>query len=619
MIIGTAGHIDHGKTALVHALTGIDTDRIPEEKQRGITIELGFAPLRTAAGDVISIVDVPGHEGLVRTMVAGASGIDAALLVVSAEEGVMPQTREHVRVLTALNVCNGIVVLTKSDLVDAEWIALVTDDVRLALASSSLSAAPIFAASARSGDGVAAVGSALGEMARDVTARPEQDLFRFVVDRAFTLRGTGTVVTGTVWSGALSVGDRVTLFPSGAVSRVRGIHTHGEQVQTAEPGRRCALALADVTPDAAPHGTQIVTDAAWTETRILCADVNLVAGVAELRPAGRDFMLYIAGTEARARVAPIAPSMSAGASRNAARVRLTLDRPVVARSGDRFVLRSPSPLDTVGGGVVVDPTPERGSRGAWEAAGREPHERLHALLQASGNSGIDARRLPIRLGVQPSLVPAAVAAAHAVTLGDGVFSLAALAQLARAADARITRWHASSPLDGGMPLARLREELTAPTEAADWAVEYLCKKGRYEVRDGLVGKRGDQSALSDSDAAMLARLLHRICDAAEQPPTVAELVVEFGARTEALLRFAARRGNVVAVESVRYYDTPVVSAQIDRLRGAMQPGREYSPQELRDVLGVSRKYLIPFLEYCDRAGVTDRRPSGRTLRGISSR
>lgn len=619
MIIGTAGHIDHGKTALVHALTGVDTDRIPEEKQRGITIELGFAPLRTESDNVISIVDVPGHEGLVRTMVAGASGIDAALLVVSAEEGVMPQTREHMRVLTALDVRNGIVVLTKSDLIDAEWMSLVTEDVRSAIAGSSLSAAPIFAASARTGDGIDAVRYALQTMERSAAARPSQDLFRFVADRAFTLRGTGTVVTGTVWSGMLAVGEHVRLFPSGAVSRVRGIHTHGEQVQVAEPGRRCALALADITPDAAPHGTQIVTDETWTGTRILCADVDLVASTSELRPFGRDFMLYIAGSEARARVSPVVPTTASETLRTSLRVRMSLDRPVIARRGDRFVLRSPSPLDTVGGGVVVDPAPERGARGAWNAFAPEPQERLRALLGVAGGAGIETRALPIRLGIPPSAVPAAVAAADALTLGHSVFSLVALKHLAQDAKARVVRWCAAHPLDEGLPLAHLREELGVPIDAADWAVQRLCESHSYEVRDGLVTRPGEQLKLSDSDATLLARLLHRICDAAEQPPGVPELVVEFGARTEALLRFAARLGNLVAVESVRYYDAPVVSAQIDRLRGAMQPGREYSPQELRDILGVSRKYLIPFLEYCDRTGVTDRRPSGRTIRGISSR
>ncbi|MGI9091032.1 MAG: selenocysteine-specific translation elongation factor [Gemmatimonadaceae bacterium] len=621
MIVGTAGHIDHGKTALVHALTGVDTDRLPEERKRGITIELGFAPLRLDGGEVISIVDVPGHEALVRTMVAGASGIDAALVVVAADEGVMPQTREHLRVLSALNVNTGLVVLTKCDLVDAEWMSLVEDDVRSALAESSLSSAPIIAASARTGSGVVPLRSALASLSAAVPTRLRDDLFRFVVDRAFTLKGTGTVVTGTVWSGRLDVGAHVTLHPGGAVSRVRAIHSHGLPLHAAEPGNRCALALADIAPDAAPHGTQIVNDAAWAETRVICADIIVDADGRAPRAWNRDFMLYVAGSEVRARISRLAPDESADAG--AVRVRITFDRPVLTRRGDRFVLRTRSPLDTVGGGVVVDPMPERGTRGAWRAAGNSPTERLHDLLEAADVAGVPSVHLPVRLGVSPSAVAAAVSAAGGVLLGPATVSAAALDRLVQAVEARLSAWRASNPLDAGFPLARLREEMahaaSPANDAVDYAVERLCASGRYIVAEGLVQPRDQQPTLCQSDTNLLARLLHLICDAGAQPPSVQELVGQFGSRAESLLRFAARRGNVIGVESVRYYDAEVVSTQIDRMRRSMQPGREYSPQELRDVLGVSRKYLIPFLEYCDRAEVTERRSSGRVINGISSR
>ncbi|MGI8765959.1 MAG: selenocysteine-specific translation elongation factor [Gemmatimonadaceae bacterium] len=632
MIIGTAGHIDHGKTALVHALTGVNTDRLPEERKRGITIELGFAPLRLDSGEVISIVDVPGHEGLVRTMVAGASGIDAALVVVAADEGVMPQTREHLRVLSALNVCAGLVVLTKCDLVDDEWMPLVIDDVRSALAGSSLSAAPVVPASARTGLGIASLRSALASLSKVRPPHPPGDLFRFVVDRAFTLKGTGTVVTGTVWSGRLDVGAQVRLYPGGAVSRVRAIHSHGQLMHAAEPGNRFALALADVSPGAVPHGTQIVNGAAWAETRVICADIRVGGGGRSQRGSDRDLLLYVAGSEVRARISRLAPNadplanpdplanaVPQSAAPSGERVRIVLDRPVLTRRGDRFVLRTASPLDTVGGGTVVDPMPERGARGAWHAVDTSPTARLQHLLQAGDVTGVSSAFLPVRLGIAPAAVAPTVSAAGGVLLGPVAVSSAALDRLLQSVQTRLSEWRASNPLEGGYPLARLREEIACAASAVDHVVERLCAGGRYAVTDGLVQVRNEQPSLSQFDTDLLARLLRLICDADVQPPSVQEIVGQFGSRAESLLRFAARRGNLIPVESVRYYDAGVTSKQIGRMREVMQPGREYAPQELRDILGVSRKYLIPFLEYCDRTEVTERRSSGRVINGVTSR
>ena len=251
MILGTAGHIDHGKTALVRALTGVDTDRLPEEKRRGITIDLGFAPLRLDGLDTIGVIDVPGHEAFVRTMVAGATGIDAALLVVAADEGVMPQTREHLAILELLGVSRGVIALTKVDLVDEDWLALVVEDVR-AETARALSDAAIVPTSAVTGQGIEELRARLTAVLRSSAARVDDDLFRMPVDRAFTIKGTGTVVTGTVWSGVLERDANVRIMPSGVAARVRGVQAHGSQVERAQPGTRSAIALAgiDVTPQA---------------------------------------------------------------------------------------------------------------------------------------------------------------------------------------------------------------------------------------------------------------------------------------------------------------------------------------------------------------------------------
>ena len=279
MILGTAGHIDHGKTTLVKALTGVDTDRLPEEKRRGITIDLGFAPLELEGVGTIGIVDVPGHEAFVRTMVAGATGIDMALLVIAADEGVMPQTREHLAILDHLGVSRGVVALTKSDMADGDWLDLVRADVAAFLESSRLAGSRIIPVSATRGEGIAELRRALVAMAKQVPARRSDDLFRLPIDRVFTVKGTGTVVTGTVWSGSLSDGASVRILPWDRDSRVRGLQTHGRSVTTIHAGDRAAIALAGVEVEELSRGFVLVSDPSWEASRSLRAEVSLAPDV----------------------------------------------------------------------------------------------------------------------------------------------------------------------------------------------------------------------------------------------------------------------------------------------------------------------------------------------------
>jgi selenocysteine-specific elongation factor len=280
VILGTAGHIDHGKTTLVRALTGVDTDRLPEEKRRGITIELGFAPLaldEPSFSGTLGVVDVPGHDAFVRTMLAGATGVDLALLVIAADEGVMPQTREHLAILTLLGVRGGVVALTKSDLVDSDWVALVVDDVRKLLAGTALDGAEVVPCSATTGAGLQQVRAALAAAAARMPQRNPDDLTRMPLDRAFSVKGTGTVVTGTLWSGAIERESTVRLFPHGGVARVRSVESHGAAVDRGLPGTRVAVALAGVDREEVSHGGVLVSgDDAWKESTVLRADVALL-------------------------------------------------------------------------------------------------------------------------------------------------------------------------------------------------------------------------------------------------------------------------------------------------------------------------------------------------------
>jgi selenocysteine-specific elongation factor len=370
VILGTAGHIDHGKTSLVRVLTGVDTDRLPEEKRRGITIELGFAPLELAGVETLGVVDVPGHEAFVRTMLAGASGIDLALLVVAADEGVMPQTAEHVAILDLLGVRGGVVALTKRDLVDDEWLELVEDDVRRALHGTALEGAPIVATSTTDGRGVDALREALAAAARAVPDRDAADLLRMPVDRAFTVRGTGTVVTGTLWSGRLERDATVRLLPSGRTARVRGLQSHGAEMRTATAGHRTAIALAGVDVGDVGRGTTLVTDPVWAPTRLLRAEVALLPTAPQPVGPRTSVRFHLGTAEVAARLVAPGGSIAPGERRF---VRVSLEEPVVARAGDRFVLRGLSDASTIGGGVILDPAPRR------HGARREVVERLLAL------------------------------------------------------------------------------------------------------------------------------------------------------------------------------------------------------------------------------------------------
>ncbi|MGH7519553.1 MAG: selenocysteine-specific translation elongation factor, partial [Gemmatimonadales bacterium] len=375
MIVGTAGHIDHGKSALVTALTGAPTDRLAEERRRGITIDLGFAPL-DLDGVTAGVVDVPGHEDFVRTMVAGASGIDLALLVVAADEGIMPQTEEHLAILEQLAVPAGLPVITKSDLVEPAWLELVIGEVAERLGRSSVAFDAPLAVSAVTGAGVEELRRRLGEHARRVAVRPADDVFRLPLDRAFSVAGVGTVVTGTAWSGSVAIGDRVRLLPGGAEARVRSIESYGRALERSAPGARTALGLAGLERAEARRGQVVVrAEVPWTASDRLDVAIVLLPGVRPLTMRSR-VRLHIGTAEVMARIAP------RGAVPDGAQLaRLRLESPLLARGGDRFVLRSYSPVTTIGGGIVLDPDPPvRAAPWPPELAASEPERRLGALV-----------------------------------------------------------------------------------------------------------------------------------------------------------------------------------------------------------------------------------------------
>jgi selenocysteine-specific elongation factor len=614
MILGTAGHIDHGKTTLVRALTGVDTDRLPEEKRRGITIDLGFAPLVLDGIGTLGIVDVPGHEAFVRTMVAGATGIDLALLVVAADEGVMPQTREHLAILSLLGVSGAVVALTKRDLVDDEWLALVTDDVRSALASTPLAAAEIVPVSATSGAGLDELRAALASVARDIPRRAADDLFRLPVDRAFTVRGTGTVVTGTVWSGSLARDATIRLLPSDRTVRVRGLHAHGHSVDRVQAGDRAAIALVGVELDEVSRGAVLVEGAAWRASRVLRADVALLDDAPRAIGPRARVRLHIGTSEVSARLVVAEGALAPGTR---APARVVLDEAVVARAGDRFVLRDASPAATLGGGVVADPIAPVRAR-PWSAGERTPASLLARAVADAGPAGMLVGELPVRLGIPPSAAEPLVRAFGGWRVGDRLLGEPTREALRTEALGTLQRFHEEQPLEPGAPLQWLRSRLRAPDAVSEALVASLAEAGAIEVERGLARVAGHRPRLSGGQDAVRVSLLQAIEQAGQEPPSLDELAATLGApvsQVNALARLLAREGALVAVEQGRYYAAAVVHGLVERLRAGMQPGADYGPAELRELLGFSRKFLIPFVEYCDREAITVRDATGRRRRG----
>ncbi len=404
LVLGTAGHVDHGKTALVAALTGVDTDRLAEEKRRGITIDLGFAELPLGDDLTLGIVDVPGHEAFVRNMLAGATGIDLVLLVVAADEGVMPQTTEHLDIVRLLGVRGGVVALTKTDLVEPAWLELVQEELTEHLAATPFAGAPVVPVSSRDGRGLDELRAALAGAAAAVPDRPADGRFRMPVDRVFTIRGTGTVVTGTVWHGALNADASPRVLPSGRTSRVRGLQVHGREVDRILAGQRAAVALAGLDTDEVQRGDVLVDSPDWTPSSMLTVRLSVVPDSAWSIAQRQRVRVHLGTAEALARVALLEPAAVEGGSSDADTIlgpgqttwaQLRLESPLVARAGDRLVVRSYSPVTTIGGAVVAEPVPRKRKRL------REPdRSALDAILDGDAAAAAAAAgRLAGRTGI----------------------------------------------------------------------------------------------------------------------------------------------------------------------------------------------------------------------------
>ncbi len=621
MIIGTAGHIDHGKSSLVRALTGTDPDRLKEEKARGITIELGFAYWPQPDGRVIGFVDVPGHERFVPTMLAGAHGIDVVLLVVAADDGVMPQTREHLAIVRLLGRERAVVALTKVDLVDPARVAAVTEEITALLAPTAMAQAPVIPVSVVTGEGMITLAETLAGQTDAIHATAKR--FRLAVDRSFSIAGAGTVVTGTILSGQVAVGDRVVISPSGREARVRGLHRQNQAAVQGVAGDRCALNLAGVGRDEVTRGEMVLDPLLHAPTQRLDVRMTLLAD--ERKPLGTwtPIRLHHAAAEVLGRAVPLGPPIQPGAS---GLVQLVLERPVAAAAGDLIVLRDISDSRTIGGGAILDlRAPERHRRAPARLA----------LLEAL--DGPVAPALLRRLGACSPYVIDLVGLAR----DRAMFDLAPLldagnlrliepglamdttrwAELCRDVGAVLDAFHQSSPDLQGVAFPTLRSNIS-PLLPVPVLRRVLGAMDDVIVQGAWVRRAGHVARLAPADEAIWQALAPGLGAAVRfRPPRVRDFATTMGMdekRLRAVLKAIARRGEVEEVAQDHFFLRATVAEMALIAAELGEAGAEFSAAQFRDRLGegelnAGRKVAIQVLEFFDRHGITLRRGDARRV------
>jgi selenocysteine-specific elongation factor len=617
LIIGTAGHVDHGKTEIVKALTGRDTDRLKEEKQRGISIVLGFAPLDLGDGIFAGVVDVPGHERFVKNMVSGAAGVDLALLVVAADEGVMPQTEEHLEVLRLLGVGLGVIAITKVDLVDPELVEIVESEVRDLVKGGPLEGAPLVRTSVATGEGLDKLLEALRSQAAAVHLPGRVDFFRMPVDRVFTRRGIGTVVTGTTWSGEVGKGDDLVVEPVGKRTRVREVQSFDRSLDSAKAGIRTALALHGVKVDEIFIGCQVLSPGALVPSPMLDAFVEVSKLPGSRLKNRQRVRFHHAAAEIMARVILLdRDELEAGES---GFVQLRLEGSTVARSGDRFVLRSYSPMRVVSGGKILDPVPVKKRRfrsetisylkGLDEGSNRGV---VLTLASKSGPLGVSPSELG-RYGMTAEEAEASIGELEGEGLINAVGGRLMESGFLEASEGRLIGIVDSFASENRLLWGIDREELKEKMGLGEGPLfDFLLEKGKREGRIFFKGWRvrtgSAEMDLSEEDRKVLTELENRIRNSGFEFPTRADLIRTVGdeKRLASYLHILHESGSIVRVSSDGFIHAELRAEVLGRLRERLKGGGTLSIADFKDDFGFSRKYAVPLLEYLDSEGFTRR-------------
>jgi selenocysteine-specific elongation factor len=628
VVWGTAGHIDHGKTTLVKALTGTDCDRLPEERERGITIDLGFAQLSEDETQ-LHFVDVPGHERLVHTMIAGASGIDLALLVVAADEGVMPQTREHLDVIRLMGVPGGAVALTKTDLMDDDLVELVTEEIRELLAPTAFAGVPVVPVSGLTGVGIPELRRVLFEQAGEIRPRQvEGRPFREPVDRVFSLTGAGTVVTGTSLWGELEVGTDIRVFPHETAARVRRLHVHGEERRVVEAGERVAINLAGLPRETVSRGDQIIASGPWEVTRLVTISLELLATAPSPLDEGDEVEVHALAARVPARVDRLSVRPLAPGSRATAQI--SLRQPMLLFPGDRLVLRRPSPVNTFAGGEVLDAHLRRWRRRDSAALGHLPRVRrndwpelLLSWIDRQGLAGLTVPSMAGRLGV----LDGAIEAPLGRLLEEGLIQPLStkpptfvmterIARLADEAGKELKRRLAGEEVSAGIPARDFAGQLL-PRPAlplAEYYLEELRGRGTLELSEGRVVPPGKRSHMTAAGEALTRKVEALYREAGFDAPSPAEAADQLGAKPatiEGICRYLAQRHRLVRLEGKYLIHRAVMDEMARKVRE--WEVEDFAVGDFKERFGLTRKLAIPALEWLDSERVTVRQGNRRKI------
>jgi len=632
IVIGTAGHVDHGKTALIRELTGIDTDRLKEEQERGITIELGFAYLTLPDGEKVGIVDVPGHEKFVKNMVAGAGGIDLVLMVIAADEGVMPQTREHMEICELLGISRGIVALTKCDLIDNDWRELVMDDIAEFTDDTFLAGAPIIPVSSVTGEGIDDVRRALVDMIGTVERRTDLGLFRLPIDRVFSMKGFGTVITGTLMSGTVSTGDTVEIMPRRRTAKVRGIEVHNASVTTAVQGQRTAVNLQGVDKSSLERG-EVLAHPGFFESSIRADIVFTYLESAKKKLKSRSIVrFHVQTADVMARIILFGRDTVSPGERVHAQV--LLDSPLALMAGDRFVIRSYSPVTTIGGGFILDPLAVKHKQAELAAIETElatletgtGDEKTAVILARAGITGIPAKRLSLRTGIPPkrqdTIAEKILSRKEAHLVDKEERRLVADAAYRAFQDKLLDilkKFHEKSPLMKGIS----REELK--NTAGQYVDVKIFTKALQDLEStGSLASAGNQIALTehrvdlgDALSTVKERLESVLLAAGLKPPTVKELLDSHGIADKELknvLPLMVKEGVITKITNDLYFHTTVLDRLREDYTAFLRKQKKASPADFKEMTGLTRKFIIPLMEHFDAVKLTIRVGDSRELR-----
>ena len=630
-IIGTAGHVDHGKTALIKAITGIDTDRLKEEKERGISIELGFASLTLPNGRTFGIVDVPGHERFIRNMVSGASGIDMVIMVIAADEGVMPQTREHLYICSLLGIKKGLVALTKVDMVTEEWRDLVKDDVHEFLKGTFLEASPVIPVSSITGAGLEELLDTFGRVASEIEGESDAGIFRLPVDRAFTMKGFGTVVTGTLISGDIKLGEEVEILPTGVTAKVRGIQIHNQSATIAEAGQRTAINLQGVEKDTIVRGDVLA------RPRTLKPSIRLDVCVEYLsnnnrRLKNRNLVRFHVGTnEAIGRIILLdREDVEPGAKASA---QVVLESPIVAMARDRFVIRSYSPVTTIGGGMIVDPLPKKHKRNS-EKVNHEidllhdgtDTERAAIIIERSGIEGIGISELEMRTGVYQNILKdilGTLSSKKQVVVMDvdesRIISFSIYQNLQGRILLEMRAYHERYPLKEGVSKEELRSTAGqfARPRLFNMAVRELEKRGEIVVERENIRLSGHRVDLKGELEDIRSKIAEIYMDAGLTPPSIKELMEKFAGQrslAESVINVMLKEGSLIKINEDLYFHKEVLTRLREDYKSLLVRDGKATPASMKELTGLSRKFIIPLMEYFDITKLTIRAGDHRILR-----